>query len=231
MMSSPVTEGNKQNFSENDQQGNTSIPIIFTAPYEGQQPPTFPQFTHALLFHQIFLKGKPKPLGIVLIVAAILQVALGIAGLFTTFAVSIVMGIPFWGSVFYIIAGSLTIAAQVAPNICLVKGSLGLNIITAIVSFIGFILTCVDLFVIDNFPDYEYYINGSRAGGSFVLAILLITNLLLFSVSISVSVFGCQALCHSPSNASQIFLVQNDTVIAAPPPPYGVIDIKSPTVE
>ncbi|XP_069837182.1 membrane-spanning 4-domains subfamily A member 4A-like [Dendropsophus ebraccatus] len=232
MMSSPVPEGNVQNFSYNGQQFNiTAIPTVVTVPHGIQQVTTIPQFTQAPIFHQIFLKGKPKLLGIFLIVTAILQIALGIAGVFTTIALTVAIGIPFWSPVFYIIAGSLTIGAQASPNICLVKGSLGLNIVTTILSFTGFILNCLDLFVIGNFPDYDDYIIGTRAGGSFVLAILLISNLLLFSVSISVSVFGCRALCYTPTNAPQVFFLQHDVVVSAPPPAYEAEDTKGPTVE
>ncbi|XP_073453256.1 uncharacterized protein [Aquarana catesbeiana] len=73
----------------------------------------------SLPFFQTFLKGKPKALGILVIVAAILEIGLGIALVFTRFKFTLLSGIPFWGPVFYIIAASLTLAAQKKPNVCL----------------------------------------------------------------------------------------------------------------
>ncbi|XP_018427737.1 PREDICTED: membrane-spanning 4-domains subfamily A member 8-like isoform X2 [Nanorana parkeri] len=115
-----------------------------------------PQITESSAFYQTFLKAKPKALGIVIIVAALLQVAVGIGLFFTMFSIALPSGIPFWGPLIYIIAGSLTIAAKAKPNICLVKGSLALNIITSIFTFIGLILTIVDYHIIWCFTHTSY---------------------------------------------------------------------------
>ncbi|XP_069835418.1 membrane-spanning 4-domains subfamily A member 8-like isoform X2 [Dendropsophus ebraccatus] len=113
-----------------------------------------PQITESSKFYQIFLKGKPKALGIVLITAAILQIIVGIGLFFTAFSVSLPSGIPFWGPICYIIAGSLTIAAQAKPSICLIKGSLTLNIFTTVFSAVGLLLTAIDLAVIWCYGDF-----------------------------------------------------------------------------
>ncbi|XP_063819448.1 membrane-spanning 4-domains subfamily A member 4A-like [Pseudophryne corroboree] len=181
-------------------------------------------------FHRTFLKAKPRALGIVLIVAAVLQIALGIGQICTFFAVSTVSGIVFWGSVFYIIAGALTVAAYCKPNICLVKGSLSLNIISSVFSFIAFILNCVDL-ALAPFFDYSYYYNNNSYEESYdtgyyrerhyrgyaILSILLLTNLLLFCVSLSVSIFGCRSLAQETPNVPQVFIIQNDVVLSMSP--------------
>ncbi|XP_056385949.1 membrane-spanning 4-domains subfamily A member 4D-like isoform X2 [Hyla sarda] len=181
-------------------------------------------------FYQTFLKGKPRALGIVLIVSAILEIALGITLCYTIFSVTLPSGIAFWGPIFYIIAGSLTIAAHAKPNLCLVRGSLSLNIISSIFSFVAVILNIADLVTIDCY----YYLGGYNGNyhynneyrrckeqlgsGYAVLSILLIANLLLFCVSLSVSIFGCCSLSKVSSYGPQVFLIQNDVIVSTNPP-------------
>ncbi|XP_063819445.1 membrane-spanning 4-domains subfamily A member 4D-like [Pseudophryne corroboree] len=195
-------------------------------------------------FFRTFVKGKPKALGIVLIVSAILQIALGIGLFFIPHFLSLYSGIPFWGSVFYIIAGSLTIAAQAKPSICLVKGSLSMNIISTMVTLVVLILSGIDLAVID--CGYFYSPNGRdnpylyrRCQLQLIIgyvchSLLLGVNLLLFCITISVSIFGCRSLSHVQTNVTQVFLIQNDSVVSmnpstaqvvsqVPPPPKRIV--------
>ncbi|XP_077310844.1 uncharacterized protein LOC143930415 [Lithobates pipiens] len=180
-----------------------------------------PQITESSAFYQTFLKAKPKALGIVIIVAGLVQVALGIGLIFTIFSISLPSGIPFWGPIIYVIAGSLTIAAKAKPNICLVKGSLALNIITSIFTFIGIILTFVDFHIVWCFNHLSCH--RRIVGGYFIHSILLLTNLLLFCTSIAVSVFGCRSLSHASSIVPQVFVIQNDVVISMPPSVYAAM--------
>ncbi|XP_068114445.1 membrane-spanning 4-domains subfamily A member 15-like [Hyperolius riggenbachi] len=99
-------------------------------------------------FFQAFLKGKPKVLGILVIVLAMVEIALGIALNFIAFSSTVTSAIPFWGAGIFILAGSLTIAAQMKPNICLVKVSLILNIIGSIVATVAFILNAIDFGIV-----------------------------------------------------------------------------------
>ncbi|CAJ0931568.1 unnamed protein product [Ranitomeya imitator] len=161
---------------------------------------------------------------IVLILAAILQVMVGIGLIFTTFSVSLPSGIPFWGPIIYIIAGSLTIAAQAKPSICLIKGSLSMNILTITFSVIGLVLTCVDLGIIWCYP--RRLCRSRIIGGYLIDSVLIVTNLLLFCLSISLSVFGCRALNHASSIVPQVFVIQNDVVISMPP---SVFSTSAPT--
>ncbi|XP_056385964.1 membrane-spanning 4-domains subfamily A member 8-like isoform X2 [Hyla sarda] len=118
----------------------------------------------------------------------------------------------------YIIAGSLTIAAQAKPSICLIKGSLSLNILTIVFSAIGLVLTCVDLGIIWCFP--RRLCRSRIIGGYFIDSILLVTNLLLFCLAMSLSVFGCRSLSQASSIVPQVFVIQNDVVISMPPSVY-----------
>ncbi|XP_075071532.1 membrane-spanning 4-domains subfamily A member 4A-like [Mixophyes fleayi] len=178
-------------------------------------------------FFKTFRKGKPKALGIVMIVAATLQILLGIGMFFTSHFLSLFSGISFWGSLFYIIAGSLTIGAQAKPNICLVKGSLALNIISILVSCVVLILNGIDLAILR--CDINYY---SSTGVNYFLytlcqqknisgyalhGLLILINLLLFCVFFSVSIFGCRSLSHVPSNITQVFVIQKDALASMNP--------------
>ncbi|XP_040176988.1 membrane-spanning 4-domains subfamily A member 8-like [Rana temporaria] len=194
----------------------------------------------SLPFFQTFLMGKPKALGILVIVAAILEIGLGIALGFTLFTITLPSGIPFWGPVFYIIAGSLTIAAQTKPNTCLIRGSLGLNIVSSIFNMIAVILNIVDFLIIQcyfsNYSYYNSYYDGyysyydygnynynayylcqqKRNGSYAVVSLLLVIHLLLFCVTVSTSVFGCRSLS-KVQNVNQVFVMQNDVVLAMNP--------------
>ncbi|XP_040290547.1 membrane-spanning 4-domains subfamily A member 4A-like isoform X1 [Bufo bufo] len=175
-------------------------------------------------FYLTFLKSKPRALGIVLIVSSILEIGLGIGLGFTCFTITLPSGIPFWGTIFYIIAGALTIAAQSKPKVCLVRGSLSLNIISSISSGIAIILNTVDLatlncYYYDYGYDYEYGYRRCQQllSATYALqSILLVINLLIFCISLSVSIFGCRSLSKISSNSPQVFLIQNDLVSMNP---------------
>ncbi|XP_040177020.1 membrane-spanning 4-domains subfamily A member 4D-like [Rana temporaria] len=178
-------------------------------------------------FFQTFLKGKPKALGIVVIVAAILEIGLGIALGFTGFNFTLISGLPFWGPVFCIIAGSLTLAALKNHNICLIKGSLGLNIISSISSMVALILNIVDLVTLSCYSFYNSgrYYNSYEVhkrcqeelkGAYAVILLLLVINVLLFCVTVSTSVFECRSLSKVQS-VIQVYMLQNDAVHAMNP--------------
>ncbi|XP_040290546.1 membrane-spanning 4-domains subfamily A member 4A-like [Bufo bufo] len=180
-------------------------------------------------FYLTFLKSKPRALGIVLIVSSILEIGLGIGLGFTSLTITLPSGIPFWGTIFYIIAGALTIAAQSKPNVCLVRGSLSLNIISSIFSGIAIILNCVDLatlrcyyYYYGNYGYYDYQNEYRRCqqllSATYALqSILLVINLLIFCISLSVSIFGCRSLSKISSNSPQVYLIQNDLVVSMNP--------------
>ncbi|XP_063814496.1 membrane-spanning 4-domains subfamily A member 4A-like [Pseudophryne corroboree] len=211
-------------------------------------PPTVPQWgfvtnmpqctDSSSPFYRTFLASRPKALGTVLIVSGILQIALGIGLIYTIDIIYNSSGISFWGSVFYIIAGALTVAAQRKPSIGLVKGSLSLNIISTIMSFIAFVLNCIDLAIIycpiGYYHDHGYHRRCQQqlTAGYVVLSFLLVVNLLVIFVSLSVSIFGCRSVSQVPPNVPQVFLIQNDVMVSmnpfttfpaipppAPPPP------------
>ncbi|XP_073453209.1 membrane-spanning 4-domains subfamily A member 4A-like [Aquarana catesbeiana] len=188
------------------------------APQQWNNPAmnVIPQMTQSSTFHQEFLKGKPKALGITLIIVGIIHIGMGIGQLFTASLTAMYSGIPFWGAVFNIIAGSLSVAAVSKPSMCLIQGSLGLSITISIFSVLGVILNFVDYFVY--YYCYGYYdCSGLITGGHILRGIFILTYLLQFSVSVSLSVFACRAQEHSNSaQPAQVFVLQNSAPVFQP---------------
>ncbi|XP_073537353.1 membrane-spanning 4-domains subfamily A member 4A-like [Phyllobates terribilis] len=193
-----------------------------------------PQLTNTTSWLQTFEKGKPKSLGILLIISAICQILLAIGLPFMSYSISFYSGIHFWASVFYIIAGALTISAQKRQSIPQVKASFGLNIVSSIFSFTGIIINAVDFFVVYCNPYYGCtYYYPAPAGAYIILAILFLLNLLVFCVTVSIAVFGGRALDQVPINVPPVFVIQNmvpvnpsayppnSSEFSVPPPPYG----------
>ncbi|XP_073537359.1 membrane-spanning 4-domains subfamily A member 18-like isoform X2 [Phyllobates terribilis] len=182
--------------------------------------PVVPQSMLSTAIHQKFVKEKTQELAIVLIVTSIVQFFLGIGTLFTAVHFILFSGVPFWGPVCYLVAGSLTISVKRSPSICLVKGSLALNILGAVISCIGMIMACLDIVSITSIKcslhiSYHYLCPKPEIGDIVVFSIILITDVLLFCVSIAIAVFGCRSLCDM-STVPQIYLVQKGAVVPAP---------------
>ncbi|XP_040176963.1 membrane-spanning 4-domains subfamily A member 18-like [Rana temporaria] len=187
-------------------------PQMWNAPMTQQwNNPAFtviPHVTQPAAFHQEFLKGKPKALGIVLIVWGILHIAMGIGQLFTSFLTTVISGVAYWGAIFNIIAGSLTVAATSKPSMCLIQGSLGLSIVITIISVLGLTLNIVDYFSYYYCLGYYYY--PCIIGGDVLRGFFIATYIVQFSICVRLAVVGCRAQKHSKSSVpTQVFLVQN----------------------
>ncbi|CAH2321760.1 membrane-spanning 4-domains subfamily A member 4A-like isoform X1 [Pelobates cultripes] len=172
--------------------------------------------------YQVLNKGQPKALGATQLVLAFLQIALGTVLFFTmpdNIPISSYVGINFWGAVFYIVSGSLSVAVENKPSRSLIQGFLAMNIISSLVSFISvcfFIADACIYYYCDGYY-YECYNTYTLSSNKIaVLSFLIIASLLEFCVCVSLSAFGCKSLRHTSNAPTQVFVVQNDARFLGP---------------
>ncbi|KAL2084576.1 hypothetical protein ACEWY4_020094 [Coilia grayii] len=176
---------------------------------------------------QKFLKGEPAILGTVQIMTGIVILLFGIVGAFHP-SLSTYSGIPFWGAIIYITAGSLTLRAYKKLNRCLVRASLGMNVISTVTAALGIIvyslqfITPVILF--HRCPDDNDSYSCNRSREIFwnkvygTIGVMLVLSVLEFIVSIYVSAFACKAICSD--DPQQVVYISNQiptSVLTSPP--------------
>ncbi|XP_031431672.1 membrane-spanning 4-domains subfamily A member 12-like isoform X3 [Clupea harengus] len=135
----------------------------------------------------------------------------GIVTAFYASTISTFSGIMFWGAIIYITAGSLTVRANKKLNQCLVKASLGMNILSTTTAGIAIILHSLDL-TVSIYPynacyGESYYCRRNNALLWGIAGVMLVLSLLEFIVSIWVSAFPCKATCSS--NTEQVVYVSS----------------------
>uniref|UniRef100_A0A8C3XSA2 Uncharacterized protein n=1 Tax=Chelydra serpentina TaxID=8475 RepID=A0A8C3XSA2_CHESE len=122
-----------------------------------------------------FYKGEPLALGITQILVGAMQVAVGVIMAMVNsylWIMALSVYVPIWSGLLYIISGSLSVAAAKNPKIPLVKGSLGMNIISSVLAGCAMILYLVSLLEsryqsrCDWYPEEcTTYVSTSAAGG------------------------------------------------------------------
>ncbi|XP_058383381.1 membrane-spanning 4-domains subfamily A member 8-like [Diceros bicornis minor] len=170
-----------------------------------------------------------KALGAVQILIGLIHFGLGsITGTVLSgcyIAISFYGGFPFWGGIWFIISGSLSVSAENYPkSSCLLNGSLGLNIVSAICSVVGIILFITDLSLASTSAYSErYYCHAwGVTPGMAISAVLLIFCLLELCIACTSSHFGCQLVCCQQNNVGVVYpkvYVPNPVVIAEPANP------------
>ncbi|XP_053515236.1 membrane-spanning 4-domains subfamily A member 8-like [Artibeus jamaicensis] len=106
-------------------------------------------------------------------------------------------GYPYWGGISFIISGSLSVASEEQPNYpCLMRGGLGMNILSAIFSVVGICLFMADIFI--DQPDVyqglevvSFQIPGKTTSG-----VLLVFSLLELCIASTCAHFGCQLVSY-----------------------------------
>ncbi|XP_078521471.1 membrane-spanning 4-domains subfamily A member 4A-like isoform X1 [Lissotriton helveticus] len=155
-------------------------------------------------FLKKFIKGEPKTLGAIQIMNGILQICLGVYLFVTPLSrvlIIVLSGVTFWGSIFYIISGALSVDAEKKGTRSLVKGSLGMNIVSTIFAGIEIIIVSIDL-AVDSPISCPYEFCSFRQGFASLLSILLLLlSVLEFCMAFSTSVFGCKSVCCSGNTA------------------------------
>ncbi|KAM7165199.1 membrane-spanning 4-domains subfamily A member 15-like [Macrochelys suwanniensis] len=172
---------------------------------------------------EIFLKAQPKTLGAIQILIGLIHIGFG--GVSTIFikyiSISSIVGYPFWGGIFFVVSGSLSVAAENRGNICLMRSTRGTNGTSTIFSVIGIILLLTEL--IFNVSQYDHKNEGAAKG---ITVMLLLLSILELSITISTSYFASKAISYTP-NMAMLFrpYVANENfgvpcAPMPPPPPY-----------
>ncbi|XP_043825562.1 membrane-spanning 4-domains subfamily A member 4A-like [Dromiciops gliroides] len=171
---------------------------------------------------QKFLRGEPKVLGTIQIMIALMNFSLGLVHILTPMDsflrenFLLYTGYIFWGTAFFIISGSLSIAAENKPTNTLVQSCLAMNIVSSVASGMGIIFFSINLAILDNMHYYchrESSFNMCSFGHSLlegISLILLVLTILEFAIALVLSGFGCKASCCG----------QSGVTIFMPPPPY-----------
>ncbi|KAK6477925.1 membrane-spanning 4-domains subfamily A member 4A-like isoform X1 [Huso huso] len=110
---------------------------------------------------QTFLRGQPKALGVVQIIIGIVSLLFSPV-LMNADTVEGIIGLPFWTGVWYIISGSLAVAADNTHRRGLVKACLGMNIVSSVFAGVGSILYSISVSIVSFHMDYlnrppDYY--------------------------------------------------------------------------
>ncbi|XP_053122708.1 membrane-spanning 4-domains subfamily A member 4A-like isoform X1 [Hemicordylus capensis] len=184
-----------------------------------------------------FYQGEPLALGITQILIGIIGMALGVVGNMTDnfyrLTYQSVMT-AYWAGFLYIISGSLSVAAARNPKPSMVKGMLGMNVVSAVAAGIAIVLIFFSL------PYHTYYYRNqcsqysSSSGMDPVtcyetqilpkktlvgmMAVLLVFNILEFCISISNAAFGCKNNCLETPTQMVVVVYQYPT----PAPAVGL---------
>ncbi|XP_077094736.1 membrane-spanning 4-domains subfamily A member 12-like [Siphateles boraxobius] len=111
--------------------------------------------------------------------------------------ISVFSGITYWGSIIFIIAGSLSVSAQNKLHLCVVKASLIMNVFSAITAGIAIGLMCIE---IGSNMRYDLGIVG----------VMLVLSITQFIISIFISGFACKATSNTHSTEVNVALNQGN---------------------
>lgn len=163
-----------------------------------------------------FLKGEPKVLGVMQVMIALINLSLGVIMMnleYPRLILSVDLWAPVWGSITFMLSGSLSIAAAVRTTKGLVTSSITLNTISSVVaaatSIIGFMSVLTNAFATAISYTFRVVVGMD--------ALMFILNVLGFCITVSIAAFGCKASCCTSSEVV-VVLPANPAVSAAAPP-------------
>ncbi|KAK7152405.1 hypothetical protein R3I93_010577 [Phoxinus phoxinus] len=161
-----------------------------------------------------FLEAQPKALGTVQIMIGVVILVLGIVRTPDVFYgpyISVFSGITYWGSIIFISAGSLSVAAQNKLHLCVVKASLIMNVFSAITAGTAIVLMSIEIALTSHrgcHYRYDSDICLIKRYDLGIFGIMLVFSITQFIISISISASACKATCNSDSTVVNVALNQ-----------------------
>ncbi|XP_041726742.1 membrane-spanning 4-domains subfamily A member 4D [Coregonus clupeaformis] len=167
---------------------------------DAQEGQLMPETFHCVFkdVYKVFLKGQPKALGAAQLIAGVLVLILGLL---------LVQHSPFvlfytMPSVLYVAAGMLTYAAGHSPNMCVVKLSFSLNIISCFWTMAAVVL-CTRHVYYDSPGDHPEAFDGIK----WIVAVLLVIELV---VAMVVIYWESKAVCRQHFNILPIVTLKQE---------------------
>ncbi|XP_059565203.1 membrane-spanning 4-domains subfamily A member 8-like isoform X2 [Myotis daubentonii] len=172
---------------------------------------------------------EAKVLGAIQILIGLVHIGLGsVLGTIVLWyytALSFYGGYPFWGGILvsnFIISGSLSVTSEQLPrSSCLLKGSMGLSITSAIVSLVGIMLLITDMIINNLHSSFSSYPCSGVVSGVTTSAVLFIFSLLEFCIACTSAHFGCKLFRYSHNNGTVVFQTVYVTNPVANPEPVN----------
>ncbi|CAM4650934.1 unnamed protein product [Leuciscus chuanchicus] len=167
-----------------------------------------------------FFKAQPKALGTVQIMIGVVVFLLGIVHT-SVFDypiryphLSLISGITYWGSLIFISAGSLSVAAQNKLHLCVVKASLIVNVFSAITAGIVIVLMSIEIEIISSGGGRYGYDRSLKRYDLGISGIMLVFSITQFIISICISGFACKVTCNRGSTVVNVALNQTALLLA-----------------
>ncbi|XP_006762585.1 PREDICTED: membrane-spanning 4-domains subfamily A member 8-like [Myotis davidii] len=166
-----------------------------------------------------------KVLGAIQILIGLIHFGLGsVIGMVLWYyiAVSFYGGYPFWGGILFIISGSLSVASEQLPrSSCLLKGSMGMSIVSAIFSMVGIMLLITDMAINPLCVFRSSFDCRKMASGVASSAVLFVFSLLEFCIACTSAHFDCKLLTSLDNNRTVVFQTVYVTNPVANPEPVN----------
>ncbi|KAJ8386545.1 hypothetical protein AAFF_G00170150 [Aldrovandia affinis] len=173
---------------------------------------------------RVFLQGQPKQLGIVQILIGILTMALGIILMFDNV---FLMATPLCTGAFYILSGTFSVVAHRGTRAGLIRGTLALNILSALSAVAGVVVCCLVFIVTSStensceedpnrsrYNDNDYYWDCQRMFRKYKVAKNGVTGLLLvlavfqFVVALTGAIFAGKASRSSSTKQPAVVVIE-----------------------
>ncbi|XP_076136469.1 membrane-spanning 4-domains subfamily A member 4A [Alosa pseudoharengus] len=155
---------------------------------------------------RLFQKGYPMQLGIVQIFLGMMAVVIGVLGLLSS---EFLGEVPLCLGIFVMISGSISAAANKGRHVCLIKGTLAMNIISSLLALAAIGYFCWELAKQlhdecikpeeSGHYNFEYWncegsVNGYKNVVNGMKGLLLVMAVFEFCVSTTISVFSVKAI-------------------------------------